>query len=448
MTDQKPKCHTLYIDGMKCVSCEAIIFDELKEIEGMIVHEVSSKKQTAILSSDRQIDVKQIEAKLDKLGYKASFESKPEVKKERANAEQWFWSLAIVGGLYLAYKFFSLMDFGFGAVDMSNVTYGVAFLIGVVASMSTCLAVVGAVVVSFVAKFEAKGSFYEANVKPHILFHAGRMLTFFILGGLLGYIGSWFSLSGSFMGWFTVAIAIILGWLGLQILGFAPSLTSVGIHMPKGIMKHWNKMKDSDHPLAPMFLGGTTFFLPCGFTQSMQLFAIASGSVMVGGLTMLFFALGTSPILLGIGIATTRFKNMRSVIFMNAIGIVVMVFAFYTLSSGLAVAGINLDFSNKANATQAVTASDNVNVQVVNMTVDLKGYTPSVIKIKKDVPVRWVINGKQITGCTNEIIVPDLGISKKLIKGQNIVEFTPTKAGTLGFSCWMGMVRGQFIVES
>lgn len=447
MTKERPKCRTLYIDGMKCVSCETIIADELKEIEGVIVHEVSSKKQTAILSSDKDIDIKIIETKLDKLGYKASFLGKPTKKKERANAEQWFWSIAIVGGLYLAYKLFSFMDFGFGSVDVANVSYGVALLIGVVASMSTCLAVVGAVVISFAAKFESRGGFYEANVKPHILFHAGRLLTFFVLGGLLGYIGSWFSLSGSFMGWFTVIIAIVLAWLGLQIMGFAPSLTKFGISMPKGVMKYWNKMKDSDHPLAPMFLGGITFFLPCGFTQSMQLFAVASGSVLIGALTLFFFALGTLPILFGIGMATTRFKNMRSVVFMNAIGIVVMFFAFYTLSSGLSLAGVSLDFSNKADATQATVAANN-EVQVVNMTVDLKGYTPNVIKLKKDVPVRWVIDGKQITGCTNEIIIPDLGIEKKLVKGQNIVEFTPTKAGTLGFSCWMGMVRGKFIVES
>jgi len=448
MSKNNQKCRTLYIQGMHCVSCEAIIADELQEIDGVIVHEVSSKKQAAILSSDKEIDVKQVEAKLEKLGCKASFESKPVVKKQKANAEQWFWSLAVVGGLYLLYKIVSFMDFGFGAFDMSNVTYGVAFMIGAVASMSTCLAVVGAVVVSFAAKFESKGSFYNANVKPHILFHAGRMLTFFVLGALLGFIGSWFSLSGSFMGWFTIAIAVILGWLGLQILGFAPSLTSLGIHMPKGVMKYWNKLKDSDHPLSPILLGCITFFLPCGFTQSMQLFAVASGSALVGGLTLLFFALGTAPILLGIGIATTRFKNKKSVIFTNVIGIVVMVFAFYTLTSGLAVAGVNIDFSSKANATQAIAAPNNANVQVVNMTVDLKGYTPSVIKLKKDVPVRWVIDGKQISGCTNEIIVPDLGINKKLIKGQNIIEFTPTKVGTIGFSCWMGMVRGQFIVES
>jgi sulfite exporter TauE/SafE/copper chaperone CopZ len=445
MSKNNQKCKTLYIQGMHCVSCETIISDELKEIDGVIVHEVSSKKQTAILSSDKDIDVKQVEAKLEKLGYKASFESRPESVKQKANAEQWFWSFAVVGGLYLAYKLFSFMNLGFAALDMSNVTFGVAFFIGVVASMSTCLAVVGAVVVSFAAKFESKGTFYDANVKPHVLFHAGRMLTFFVLGAFLGYVGSWFSLSGSFMGWFTIVIAMILGWLGLQILGFAPSLTSVGIHMPKGVMKYWNRVKESDHPLSPMLLGGITFFLPCGFTQSMQLFAVASGSALIGGLTLLFFALGTAPILLGIGIATTRFKNLKSVVFTNVIGIVVMVFAFYTLSSGLAVAGVNLDVAGKAGATEAVA---NNNIQEITMTVDTKGFTPNIFKLKKGVPVRWVINGSQISGCTSEIIVPELGINKKLVKGRNVVEFTPDKMGTIGFSCWMGMVRGKFIVES
>jgi len=446
MSEQHPKCRTRYIKGMKCVSCESIIADELKEVDGVIVHEVSSKKQTAILSSEKDIDIKHIEAKLAKLGYSASFDSnQPEAKKSKATAEQWFWSFAVVGVLYLIYRLFSFIDLGFGGTDLSNVSYGVAFLIGIVASMSTCLAVVGAVVVSFAAKFEARGNFFETNIKPHILFHAGRMLTFFVLGGLLGYIGSWFSLSGTFMGWFTIAIAIILGWLGLQVMGLAPSLTSVGLHMPKGIMKYWNKLKESDHPLSPMLLGGITFFLPCGFTQSMQLFAVASGSAWVGAMTLLLFALGTAPILLGIGIATTRFKNMRSAIFTNAIGIVVMLFAFYTLSSGLAVAGVSLDFTDRANATQAVAVN---NVQEINMTVDLNGFSPNVFKLKKGVPVRWVINGKQVSGCTSEIISPQLNIDKKLVKGVNVVEFTPTQTGTIGFSCWMGMVRGQFIVES
>jgi plastocyanin domain-containing protein len=81
------------------------------------------------------------------------------------------------------------------------------------------------------------------------------------------------------------------------------------------------------------------------------------------------------------------------------------------------------------------------------MTVDYSGYTPNTIRIKNNVPVRWIIDVTQISGCTNEIIIPTLGLSKKLTTGKNYVTFTPRKKGRLGFSCWMGMVRGTFIVE-
>ena len=81
------------------------------------------------------------------------------------------------------------------------------------------------------------------------------------------------------------------------------------------------------------------------------------------------------------------------------------------------------------------------------MHVTTQGFEPNVLKLKKGVPVRWVIKGDNITGCTSKIIVPSLNISQPLVSGDNIVEFTPQKAGEIPFSCWMGMVRGKFIVE-
>ena len=58
-----------------------------------------------------------------------------------------------------------------------------------------------------------------------------------------------------------------------------------------------------------------------------------------------------------------------------------------------------------------------------------------------------LIDGKQVTGCTNEIMIPSLNVREPIKQGKNIIEFTPNKTGTVGFSCWMGMVRGKFIVE-
>jgi len=90
---------------------------------------------------------------------------------------------------------------------------------------------------------------------------------------------------------------------------------------------------------------------------------------------------------------------------------------------------------------------DDKNVQIVEMRVTSSGFQPAVLKIKKDIPVKWIVKGDQLSGCTNKIIVPSLEISKALVSGDNIINFTPKTTGTIPFSCWMGMVKGKFIVE-
>jgi plastocyanin domain-containing protein len=133
--------------------------------------------------------------------------------------------------------------------------------------------------------------------------------------------------------------------------------------------------------------------------------------------------------------------------FQKVAGILVVLFALYTLQSGLALKGVNTDvLTTKKEETKKIENS-NQGEQVVEMHVTSRGFEPSTLKLKKGVPVKWVIRGDQVTSCTNRIIVPSLNISKSISFGENIVRFTPDKAGTIPFSCWMGMVRGKFLVE-
>jgi len=444
MKDKQSK--SIYISGMTCTSCEVLISDSLKELEEVKYVKISHLKGRADIGHHGdKLPMAEIIRKIEELGYGASLEPVKE-KKVRATGEQWFYSLLLVGGLYLVYKYLQwigLLDWM--ETDTSDIRYGTSFIIGIVASLSSCLVVVGAVVMSFAAKYQSRGTFYERNLKPHLLFHLGRLTTFFFLGGVLGLIGSWFSVSDNFISIFTVFIALVLAWLALNILGFVPSLTTLGIRMPKKSMGTWKRLQNSEHALAPIALGSFSFFLPCGFTQSMQLFAMSSGNFMTGAMTLLLFALGTGPVLFGLGVATTRFKNMNTVVLQKAIGFIVLFFAFYTLSSGLAIKGIDINFWSGKEAVSSVV--NTANAQEISMTVDYSGYTPSVFKLKKGVPVKWIIDGTKASGCTSEVIVPDLGIRESLKPGNNIIEFTPQKAGTINFSCWMGMVRGKFIVE-
>ena len=228
------KSTRIHLSGMTCASCEAIITDELNGIAKIEKATVCLKDQTADIVYDEKLPVDEVLEKIRKLGYGADLSPIAKTKTpNKATPTQWAYALLILFGIYIVYiylRWIGVLDWI--DFDTNNMSYGVAFLIGIVASMSTCLAVVGAVVISFAAKYETQGNSFNKNIKPHLLFHAGRLGSFFLLGGLLGYIGSWFNLSISFISIFTILIAIVLGWLGLNILGFVPSISSIGIKMP------------------------------------------------------------------------------------------------------------------------------------------------------------------------------------------------------------------------
>lgn len=346
---------------------------------------------------------------------------------------------------------------GFGIQDQ-KLTLGISFLIGVAASLSSCLAVVGGIVIAFSEKYRsgAENNFFQGAFLPNVKFHIGRIFSFFVLGGLLGAVGGKINIGGNFVSAYAILIAVIMGWLGLSILGIIPPISSLGLRPPKFILKFWGRLEDTEHKAAPYLLGGITFFLPCGFTQSMQIFALASGSFWTGAFILSVFAMGTMPVLLALG-AMASWANSKKITFVNkAAGILVILFAIFTLNSSLAVRGMKNN--NLAPAGDKTLVEKNVDteknnsesnkvVQKIEMKITSRGFEPSVLRVKNNIPVQFIVNGDGATGCANKIVIPDYGIEKDIKKGENIIGFTPKKVGPIAYSCWMGMVRGKIIVE-
>jgi sulfite exporter TauE/SafE len=111
--------------------------------------------------------------------------------------------------------------------------------------------------------------------------------------------------------------------------------------MPKFLSKHALGVSKFNHRLTPFLVGVVTFFLPCGFTQSMQLYALTTGSFLTGGLTMLAFALGTLPVLSLISFSSFSIqKSSKSGIFFKTAGLIVIMFALFNLLNSLVVVGI------------------------------------------------------------------------------------------------------------
>jgi plastocyanin domain-containing protein len=86
------------------------------------------------------------------------------------------------------------------------------------------------------------------------------------------------------------------------------------------------------------------------------------------------------------------------------------------------------------------------NFQTVNMNVTPSGYEPNVIHIKANKPIVWNINVIGLSGCNDKIMMKDHN-SFNLHEGRNKFELSPFNAGTVEFTCGMGMMKGEFVVE-
>lgn len=448
------KTKKVYIQGMHCVSCEKLLDDEfrnLKNVKDVTVDR--NANQAEIFYENQEPSFVEIENVAKKYGYKA-FEYEPAQEKQ-GTLNQWVTTAIIFLAIFLGYRFIQgsgLLDWV--SVKNTEINFGVAFVVGLVASVSSCLAVVGAVIIAFGEKYQAEGkNFYQNAVRPNVLFHVGRLATFFVLGGLLGLLGGEISISGSEVAVFTIGIALVMGWLGLNILGLVPSIANLGVRMPGRLTRHWDALKHSKHAFAPALLGASSFFLPCGFTQSMQLFALSSGSFWTGSMTLFLFALGTVPSLLILGVTASWTRSKKVVVLQRVAGLVVVLFAIYTFQSGLALWNVKTNVLSTDTTASRNTPIEKNNdsiqgdEQIVEMHITSSGFSPNILKLKKGIPVKWVIKGDRVTNCTNRIIVPSLDINKDIVSGDNIVRFTPKTGGEIPFSCWMGMVRGKFIVE-
>lgn len=257
--------------------------------------------------------------------------------QEKKKAAWGEFSFAVPIALAFAVLFVVLQKIGL--VDLiggGTFTYGTALLIGAIASVSTCMAVVGGLLLSMSATFAKHGD----TVKPQILFHVGRIAAFFLLGGVIGALGSVFALSSFATFVIGIVVGLVMLLLGIDLLDVFHLAKRLSPKMPTFLSRHALGVSRFNHTLTPLLVGIATFFLPCGFTQSMQIYTLSTGSFMTGAFTMLAFALGTLPVLALISWSSWNIKESRYAgIFFKSAGLVVILFALMNIINSLAAIG-------------------------------------------------------------------------------------------------------------
>ena len=452
--------HQVKIDGMHCSSCETLIAKEVSKIQGVKYLEVSHKTGVLEIIHDETLDKSVVEAAVCRCGYRTT-PDKEQLPAENhfalteGNLTAWIKAGAILVIFYYLFTTISETSFFRQAttVGQNNLSLPLALMVGLVASFSTCLAVVGSVVMGLSVSFKQKQTH---PLVPQLIFQAGRLVSFFVLGGILGLLGTNFRYSPTVSAFLNILVAGVIFYLALSLLNLVPPMKSLLSSFSPKLGEKMGRLESEASFKSAFLLGGLTFFLPCGFTQSMQVLALSQADFVKSGLIMLAFALGTVPVLLGVGVLGSSVKTLKDPALAKVIAVVLVVFAIFNLNTALALKGLSLPLPSlalgvaKNNNGQATgLPRGEAGKQVIDMEVGNSGYNPRAFTIKKGVPVEWRINATALNGCNGTIIIPDLKVEKKLQAGLNIVNFTPQKVGRLNFSCWMGMIRGYFeVVEN
>jgi sulfite exporter TauE/SafE/copper chaperone CopZ len=284
------KNYTLHVSGTYCASCKILIEDVLSEQDFIKSAEVNLKKEIIEIETDSDKSLQEIvdilNNKIKENGYILS-EEKRIIEKVKDGL---IWK-AIPIGLVFLILFFVLQKSGILNIGIGGeVTPVTGFIIGIIASLSSCLAIVGGLVLSLSAKVAKDDN--GSTKKPFILFHTGRLFGFAFLGGILGLIGEVIGINFMLSAILGLIASTVMILLGMNLVGI---FKKNKITLPSNIFSFFRKVEHATW--APILVGIGTFFLPCGFTQSMQIASLSSGSFISGFMIMFSFALGTLPVL-------------------------------------------------------------------------------------------------------------------------------------------------------
>ncbi len=439
------------IRGIHCRSCELLLENAIGSIQGVSKVKVDFRKGCATIEYSADIPSQnEIVNIVKQVGYEVGEPGKlPWITKNNTDWRYIIFGIGLLTVLYYALRGTGLLDF---ALDEKEVTTTFALLLGLIAGVSTCMALVGGLVLGVAARhaeLHPEATALE-KFRPHIFFNGGRVLGYALLGGLLGLFGGFLQISGDILAFLTLVVGTVMIILGIKLTNLSPRISAISLTLPSSVVRFLGlseHQKEYSHKTS-MLTGILTFFLPCGFTQAMQLYAISTGDFKSGALIMGAFALGTVPALLGIGGLSSIMKGTMARIFYAVVGILVITFGVYNIQSAIAVLPTAISFgSQEINYTPFEGDVEQQDTQIIKMTQSASGYSPSTLRVKEDIPVRWVITSESSFTCASSIVVPSLGIRTNLKKGENIIEFTPTKKGSIPYSCSMGMYRGIIIVE-
>lgn len=343
--------------------------------------------------------------------------------------------------------------------------FAVAFVTGITTGGLSCLAVQGGLLASSLARqIEQDYAAQSVNKKrrsiqpnsafPILLFLSAKLVAYTLLGALLGWLGSYLTLSPNGRAILMIAIGIFMVGNALRMFNVHPIFRYFSIEPPKFITRYIRRTAKGTDTVTPLFLGALTVFIPCGVTQAMMATALGTGNMAAGAGLMFAFTLGTSPVFFIVAYLTTELGAKLEKFFMRFVAITVLVLGFVTMNGGLNILGSPFSFqnltrnllpSNDRTAAAAQPAADGE----IFLTVANEGYFPRTLAAPAGRAFTLNLVTDQTYSCARDFVIPALDFYQLLPDTGTVQVNIPAQAkgSTMFFTCSMGMYTGQIIFQ-
>lgn len=438
---------TFRAHGMHCHGCERVIEIGLRKLAGVRTVKASYPTETVVVDYDPQATTfKAIRACVEQNGYR--------VELGEARTPPVWRRLAVVVGALAALAALIYIDTQWisagGAPDITqHMSLSLIFLLGLVTGFH-CIGMCGAFVVSYTAADAAAG---RSSLMSHVAFGTGKTLSYTAIGALFGGLGAVIAFTPMLRGVAGIAAGAFLIIFGLNMLGLFAPLRRFRLGLPAPL-ENWvyREASGRHQPFVIGLLNG--LMIACGPLQAMYVMAAGTGSPVEGAKMLFAFGLGTLPVMLAFGVIASMLSSALTHRLLKASGMIVVALGAVMINRGIILTGTGYDLGSllarmRQSAPVSVPEQKVPAVQTIEMEANRFGYKPKRFTLIRGVPVKWVINAAELTSCNNRIIVPSLKLEFDLKPGLQTIEFTPKETGVIPWSCWMGMIRGEFeVVEA
>jgi sulfite exporter TauE/SafE len=333
----------------------------------------------------------------------------------------------------------------------------IIFLTGLTTGGLTCLAVQGGLLAGVIAnREEGVSDKNHVSLSPVISFVIAKLISYTILGFVLGLFGSLFQLSLQWRIFFQLLAGLYMLATAANLLSLHPIFRYVVLQPPKHIYKYLRDVSKTKDIFASGLIGFSTILIPCGTTLAMEVLAMSSGNAFAGASIMAVFVLGTIPLFVILGFSALKLGEIYREKFYKITAILVFILGTWSINGVLNLIGSPVTFETIGNEIVSTLTVKSVNdsqgiiggeVQEISINVTGGGYLPSVVTVSRGKKVKMSLVTHDNYSCTSSFVFPKFQISKELPPtGTTVIEFTPTEAGTFRWTCGMGMFSGTMTV--